>query len=82
MIRAVLFDLDGVVRHFDRDTDLERRHGLPEGAITQAALSAPLLDDVPGLPGGAALRGAVGSVGGIVGGLPSGVSKVLGRLRP
>lgn len=46
MIRAVLFDLDGVVRHFDRDPELERRHGLPEGAITQAALSPPLLDAV------------------------------------
>jgi hypothetical protein len=43
---------------------------------------APLLDDVPGLPGGAALRGAVGSVGGLVGGVASGVGKVLGRLRP
>ena len=42
---------------------------------------APLLDDVPGLPGGAALRGAVGSVGGLVGGVASGVGKVLGRLR-
>ena len=42
---------------------------------------APLLDDVPGLPGGAALRGAVGSVSGLVGGVASGVGKVLGRLR-
>ncbi len=45
---------------------------------------APLLDDVPGLPGGAALRGAVGSVSGVVGGVSgvvSGVGKVLGRLR-
>ena len=42
---------------------------------------APLLDDVPGLPGGAALRGAVGSVGGLVGGVASGVGRVLGRLR-
>ena len=42
---------------------------------------APLLDDLPGLPGGAALRGAVGSVGGLVGGVASGVSRVLGRLR-
>ena len=41
---------------------------------------APLLDDVPGLPGGAALRGAVGSVGGLVGGVASGVGRVLGRL--
>ena len=42
---------------------------------------APLLDDVPGLPGGAALRGAVGSVGGLVGGVAHGVGRVLGRLR-
>jgi uncharacterized protein (TIGR03083 family) len=38
---------------------------------------APLLDDVPGLPGGATLKGAVGSVTGLVGG----VGRVLGRLR-
>lgn len=42
---------------------------------------APLLDDVPGLPGGAALRGAVGSVSGLAGGVAGGVGKVLGRLR-
>ncbi len=30
---------------------------------------APLLEDVPGLPGGAALRGAVGGVSGVAGGL-------------
>ncbi len=38
---------------------------------------APLLDDVPGLPGGAALKGAVGSLSGVAGG----VGKVLGRFR-
>ena len=45
---------------------------------------APLLDDVPGLPGGAALRGAVGgvtTVAGGVAGVAGGVGKVLGRLR-
>jgi uncharacterized protein (TIGR03083 family) len=42
---------------------------------------APLLDDVPGLPGGAALKGAVGSVSGLAGGLAGGVGRVLGRLR-
>ena len=42
---------------------------------------APLLDDVPGLPGGAALRSTVGSVSGIAGGVASGVGRVLGRLR-
>ena len=38
---------------------------------------APLVEEVPGLPGGAALRGAVGAVSGVVGG----VGKVLGRFR-
>ena len=38
---------------------------------------APLLEEVPGLPGGAALRGAVGAVTGVVGG----VGRVLGRFR-
>ena len=38
-IRCVLFDLDGVVRHFDH-SDLEaveRAHGLPPGAVLDAA---------------------------------------------
>ncbi|MBW3551781.1 MAG: hypothetical protein KY442_13660, partial [Proteobacteria bacterium] len=38
---------------------------------------APLLDDVPGLPGGAALRAGVGGLSAVVGG----VGKVLGRFR-
>jgi hypothetical protein len=38
---------------------------------------APLLEDVPGLPGGAALRTAVGGLSGVAGG----VGKVLGRFR-
>jgi len=45
---------------------------------------APLLDDVPGLPGGAALRTAVGGLSGLTGGLSSvagGVGRALGRLR-
>jgi hypothetical protein len=50
-------------------------------SLAQWMRLAPLLDDVPGLPGGAALRGAVGSVGGLVGGVASGVGRVLGRLR-
>lgn len=49
--------------------------------LSQWMRLAPLLDDVPGLPGGAALKGAVGSVGGLVGGVASGVGRVLGRLR-
>jgi hypothetical protein len=50
-------------------------------SLAQWMRLAPLLDDVPGLPGGAALKGAVGSVGGLVGGVASGVGKVLGRFR-
>lgn len=45
---------------------------------------APLLDDVPGLPGGAVLKGAVAGLSGVVGGLTgvaSGVGRVLGRFR-
>lgn len=45
---------------------------------------APLLDDVPGLPGGAALKTAVGGLSGVAGGLSSvagGVGRALGRFR-
>ena len=45
---------------------------------------APLLDDVPGLPGGVVLKGAVGGLSGVVGGLTgvaTGVGRMLGRLR-
>jgi len=52
---------------------------------------APLLDDVPGLPGGAALKAAVGGLSGVAGGLSGvvgglsgvagGVGRALGRLR-
>ena len=45
---------------------------------------APLLDDVPGLPGGAALKTAVGGLSGLTGGLSSvagGVGRALGRFR-
>ena len=38
---------------------------------------APLLEEVPGLPGGPALRAAVGGLSGVAGG----VGKVLGRFR-
>ena len=57
-------------------------------SLAQWMRLAPLLDDVPGLPGGAALRGAVGGVSSVVGGvsgavgsLGTGVGRVLGRLR-
>lgn len=46
MIRAVLFDLDGVIRHFDHDPDLEARHGLEVGAISRAAFRSPVIEDV------------------------------------
>lgn len=43
--RALLVDLDGVVRHWDRqnDPEIEREAGLPPGAIRQAAFSDDLL---------------------------------------
>lgn len=48
MIRAVLFDLDGVVRHFDpaHVAAIERRHGLTAGSIHGAAFAGPALDAV------------------------------------
>ncbi|WP_350350458.1 hypothetical protein ABS642_13280 [Microbacterium sp. A8/3-1] len=47
-IRAVLFDLDGVVRHFDTDftADIEARHGLSPGAVLDAAFEPDLLAQV------------------------------------
>jgi putative hydrolase of the HAD superfamily len=48
MIRVVLFDLDGVVRHFDPGfvPGLERKHGLELGTIESAAFGSPLIEDV------------------------------------
>lgn len=46
MICAVLFDLDGVVRHFDHDPELERRHDLEPDALARAAFDPPLLEQV------------------------------------
>jgi putative hydrolase of the HAD superfamily len=48
MIRAVLFDLDGVVRNFDRQyvIEIEERHHLATGTIEQYAFSSPLIDQV------------------------------------
>jgi len=47
-IRAVVFDLDGVLRHFDAAhvAGIERRHGLAQGSIHAAAFSEPLLTSV------------------------------------
>ena len=48
VIRAVVFDLDGVLRHFDpaHVADIERRHGLTAGSIHQTAFADALLSDV------------------------------------
>lgn len=48
MIRVVLFDLDGVLRHFApaHVLDIERRHALAEGAIHETAFAAELLESV------------------------------------
>ncbi len=48
MIRAVLFDLDGVIRHFDprHVTAIERRHGIDPGAISDVAFAPPLIERV------------------------------------
>ena len=47
-IRAVLFDLDGVVRQFDEDytADIETRHDLAPGAVVDAAFEPELLEQV------------------------------------
>ncbi|MFD5224960.1 HAD-IA family hydrolase [Microbacterium sp. NPDC058342] len=41
MIRAVIFDLDGVIRHFDPETtaDIERRRGVASGTIASVAFA-------------------------------------------
>jgi len=43
-IHAVVFDLDGVIRHWDPgpNADIERRHGLAPGAILDAAFAPDL----------------------------------------
>lgn len=48
MIRAVLFDLDGVVRRFDpaHVSEIERRHGIPEGEIERFAFEPALVEQV------------------------------------
>lgn len=45
MIRAVIFDLDGVLRHFDAAhvARIEARHGLAEGSIHATAFEPALL---------------------------------------
>lgn len=48
MIRAVVFDLDGVLRHFDpaEVTRIESAYALPEGSIHEAAFAPDLLESV------------------------------------
>ncbi|MBY6060622.1 HAD family phosphatase [Microbacterium esteraromaticum] len=48
MIRAVVFDLDGVLRHFDPSHvgEIEARHGLASGSIHSAAFEETLLSAV------------------------------------
>jgi len=48
VIRAVLFDLDGVIRHFDPElvAAVERHHGLAPGALQEAAFAEPTLTEV------------------------------------
>ena len=48
MISVVLFDLDGVIRHFDPApvSDIEVRYGLQPGALAGIAFAAPLIDEV------------------------------------
>lgn len=48
MIRAVVFDLDGVVRHFDPDhvRAIERGHGIADGAIEAFAFAQPHIEAV------------------------------------
>ena len=48
MIRVVLFDLDGVIRHFDPKyvADIEIRHGLAPGTLEGFAFAKPLIEEV------------------------------------
>ncbi len=47
-ITTVLFDLDGVIRHFDPGAvaEIERRHGIAPGTIEGFAFAAPVLQQV------------------------------------
>lgn len=48
MLQAVLFDLDGVIRHFSADhiATVERRHGLGAGEIARCAFADDVLEPV------------------------------------
>ncbi len=45
VIRAVVFDLDGVLRHFDPVDHIEAVHGIPNGGLHAAAFAPEVLDD-------------------------------------
>jgi glucose-1-phosphatase len=47
-VRAVVFDLDGVIRHFDPEhvAGIERAHGIDAGSIEAFAFSSPIIHDV------------------------------------
>lgn len=47
-IRAVLFDLDGVIRHFNPENvaSIEHNHGLDEGSIQAIAFAPDLIEQV------------------------------------
>ncbi|MGJ0390273.1 HAD family hydrolase [Microbacterium sp. CGR1] len=66
-IRAVLFDLDGVVRHFDpaNVAAIERTHGLSPGAIEAIAFAPQLLHQVT--TGTISRREWVQRIGGVLG---------------
>ncbi|VXB53106.1 HAD-IA family hydrolase [Plantibacter sp. T3] len=67
MIRVVLFDLDGVIRHFDpaQASDIEARYGLQPGVLAGIAFAAPLIDEVT--TGRITRAEWVGRIGGLVG---------------
>jgi hypothetical protein len=44
MIRAVLCDLDDVLRHFEPCDDIETSYGIRPGGIAEAAFDASVLD--------------------------------------
>ncbi len=48
MIAAVVFDLDGVIRHFESNhqADVEQRHGLEPGSLWRAGFSSPHIDQM------------------------------------
>jgi glucose-1-phosphatase len=43
-VRAVIFDLDGVVRHFTPCDTLELEHALAPGTVTATAFEADILE--------------------------------------